>query len=113
MSGFALALLFLQVQQHTLVGEEVREHGRYVEVARLADTLTVWVQDVGLARPRYDRAASADRVLWCYPQRHPHPRHVFPRAEGKVAYLRSGDKAVFVTRDGAERIGAGEVFSRK
>jgi len=57
------------------------------------DTLSVWVQHVSVNRkPDYASAHSADRVVWCYPQIHHHPKHLFGDFSGKVA--------MFLTREG-------------
>lgn len=70
--------------------------GAYVTVyhQNRADTLRAWVQHVTTTHrtPDYDRAEEADLVIWCYPDRYPHPNHVMPNAEGRLKIMRSGDQ---------------------
>lgn len=56
-----------------------------------ADTLWTWVQHVGPdAEPDYESARHAGLVIWCHPDRYPHPNHVLPEATGKIEIARSG-----------------------
>ena len=79
------------------LGSRVRHDGggTYVMLVDPAtsDTLTVWLQGALEDRaPDYARADMADAVIWCYPERHPHARHVLPRAEGEIMVVTSKDE---------------------
>ena len=78
-----------------------------IKVARLGDTLDVYVEHTIAGRPDYRAAAGADRVLWCYPQRYGHEDHLFPDAEGRVYFATDGDgdQVVFATEQGVDRLG--------
>lgn len=46
-----------------------------------SDTLSVWVERTTVqSEPSYEKAARADRVVWCYPNRYPHDEHLFPNS---------------------------------
>lgn len=68
--------------------ESFPNHGAYVVLvppAAPADTLWVWVEHVAPGHPPDTQSArQADRVIWCYPQKFPHPNHVLKEAEGLI-----------------------------
>jgi len=68
---------------------EGHENGLYLPVTTpVTDTLWMWVEGLEKGEtPSYQAASMADVVVWCYPQKHPDPRHALSGAEGKVAIL--------------------------
>lgn len=66
--------------------------GTFVEAVPLdnpsTDTLKIWVQGVRLRKqpPNRDSAATADLVVWCFPQHYQSDKHIFPGAEGVVRF---------------------------
>ena len=79
------------------LGSRVRHDGggTYVMLVDPAssDTLTVWLQGALEDRaPDYARADMADAVIWCYPERHPHARHVLPEAKGEIMVVTSREE---------------------
>jgi hypothetical protein len=55
-----------------------------------ADTLRLWVERTTTsAGPSRGRARSADRVIWCYPERYPDERHLFPGARVVLSLSRA------------------------
>ena len=110
---FALAapsLVFGQAHHYTQVGgvslaDGLPSQGGIIQLVHQAapsDTLDVWVQDAGPGQePSYDWAEHADRVMWCYPNLHPHRNHLMPDAEGKLLAFIIGDSVIF-TEEGSQ-----------
>jgi len=75
--------------------------GTYVRASLRGDTLWVWMEHIEAdEHPNYEAAAEADAVLWCFPQKHPHPRHLLPDAEGRVAAV-INEETLFLTEVGS------------
>ena len=87
------------VQLHKVAGPHVDSlpsAGTYVRAAKQSDTLWIWMEHVGRdGRPNYRAANEADAVVWCYPQRHPHPNHLLPNAEGQVVAITFRESILF------------------
>lgn len=69
------------------------------------DTLNVWVQHLpenGSGRPNTQMVKRADIVVWCFPRRYPHEKHIFPDAKGLVCVF-FGEKAVTIATKKAVR----------
>jgi len=110
---FIFSLLFLPLLSNTLSAQPTVKSFKVVEgegfgtykLATGGDTLSAWIEHASLSdAPNRNRARRADMVVWCYPQRHSHPNHIFPEAEGKIYSVRVGDMMTFYTNRGLEKL---------
>jgi hypothetical protein len=100
--GQAVGLKQVAGPQITTTEIEGGTYIRAVRLARVSDTLWVWVQHVTPSTPPDTVSAShADLVVWCHPDLYPHPRHALPNAKGRVALLREGP-ILWVVEEGSD-----------
>jgi len=63
---------------------------RAVRPSRMSDTLRVWIEHATPgSKPNYQSARTADIIVWCHPDIHPHPNHLFPDASGQIYFYQS------------------------
>ena len=87
--------------------ESPRE-GKYIQVVDQStqDTIRIWAQHTTkYEEPEFPRSRiqQADKVVWCYPQRHPHPKHMFAEARGMIYSVRYHGIVYFYTEKTASR----------
>jgi hypothetical protein len=72
-----------------------------------SDTLQVWAERTTRTQsPSWGQAKGADRVVWCYPSKYPHDRHLFPGAHVVLSFgarQEGTDLIMFVTERAYER----------
>jgi hypothetical protein len=95
------------------VGQEVKSytvvegHGADLILAADGDTLDAYFEHIEKTEtPDWQAARGSDLVIWCYPDRHTHPSHIFPDAEGRIYSVRVGGIITFYTEDALEGLPA-------
>jgi len=96
-----LAVLFLALPA---AGQGVKSYtvvegrGADLVLATDEDTLETYFEHLEKSEsPDWQAARGSDMVVWCYPNRHSHPRHIFPDAEGRIYSVRVGEVISFYT----------------
>ena len=78
------------------------EDGRFVKLSNGPDTMTVWLEHLRRGEePSRHAALRADSVLWCYPKRYKHPKHLTPGREGQLAVYFT-KRQLMITEVGSE-----------